>query len=393
MTPVIPEPADGRLKRVVILPFADYTSSFAAYGNWRMNVLVHEAVQDEFYRAGFIPAAEEGVSKFLTNKGVLKPTIEVSAETVSLQRELDAEWSNRLKTEFRKAMSQNIAAQIKRGHIQKPNALDSQTIKEMANTFGADYIIRGRVIDFRIAHQDTFNPFKTGILPVVLKVGQRTVFGLAETETYETIDREAIDRAFERAKADDTDLRYPWPTSIDYKRLNAMVWGGGGLITGALGQKQGLVPEATVQLRMLVQDALTGEIVWLNRAEVRTSPMSVWEKDDRDGLFATSLKKTVKSLVDNFVATLESGGIAKIDRQGLTIAAEMIKVSKKEASEAREAAAEARKAAAKANESAKQSKNAVDQAGIASSEARDAAHDAQAASGKSEKIFLKIIKK
>jgi hypothetical protein len=141
-----------------------------------------------------------------------------------------------------------------------------------------------------------------------------------------------------------------------------------------------------VQLRMLIQDGRTGEVVWLNRAEVSVTPESTYAAHDRYTLFQKAIHKTVKSLVDNFLDTLERGGVPTIDRAGLTVAAEMVEASKLEAAKAKEAAAEA-------NEAAKKAKSAAGKAGEASDEAKQAAEKAKESSTKSEKIFEKTIRK
>ncbi|MBW2358018.1 MAG: hypothetical protein JRF21_04760 [Deltaproteobacteria bacterium] len=152
LSPVVPDPADGRLKRVVILPFADYTLSFSSYGHWRRNVLVHEAVQDELYRAGFVPAAEEAVSEYLLRRGVFQYPYEVSANTLSIQRELQEDWSDQMKEELANTISDNIekARNLKK---QRDNrmlvAINSQMIKDLGNTLGADYVVRGRIVELR----------------------------------------------------------------------------------------------------------------------------------------------------------------------------------------------------------------------------------------------------
>jgi hypothetical protein len=399
LSPVVPDPADGRLKRIVILPFADYTLSFSSYGHWRRNLLVHEAVQDEFYRAGFVPAAEEAVSEYLLRRGVFQYPHEVSADAVSLQRELQEDWSDQMKEEMEKIVSENMVRSMtlkKEQNNRKLVAINSQMIKDLGDNLGADYVVRGRIVEFRWGHEDTFNFVKIGFLPCILKTSRRMVFGLADSESYEAVDKASIGGTLRRALAD-TDYPFKYKADHDsyldnksteeaYSRLSDLVWGAGRFASGALGDKQGSVPEATVQLRMLIQDGRTGEVVWLNRAEVSITPESTFAEHDRYTLFQKAIQKTVKSLVRNFIDTLERGGVPTIDSAGLTVAAEMLEASKLEAAKAKEAAAEASEAANKARESAKKAEGAAGEAG-------EAAKSAEESSMKSEKIFKKTIRK
>ena len=400
ISPVVPDPADGRLKRIVILPFADYTLSFSSYGHWRRTLLVHEAVQDELYRAGFVPAGEEAVAEYLLRRGVFQYPYELSADTISLQREMDEDWSDQMKEELAKIVSENMARSSGLKNEREKRelvAMNSQMIKDLGDTLGADYVVRGRIVEFRWGHEDTFNFVKIGFLPCILKTSRRMVFGLADSESYEAVDKASIGGTLRRALAD-TDYPFKYKADPDsymldnksteeiYSRLSDLVWGAGRFAAGALGDTQGNVPEATVQLRMLIQDGRTGEVVWLNRAEVSITPESTFAEHDRYTLFQKAIQKTVKSLVRNFVDTLERGGVPTIDSAGLTLAADMLEASKIEAAKAKEAAAEAGEAAKKAGESAKKAEGAA-------GEAEQAAKSAEESSVKSEKIFKKTIRK
>ena len=150
-----------------------------------------------------------------------------------------------------------------------------------------------------------------------------------------------------------------------------------------MADKGGKVPKATVQLRILVQDAKTGEIIWLNRAQVSTSPFTTYADPDREALFATAIGLTVRSLVDSFVATLSSGRVVKIDREGLTITPKVPADSGLDAARARGAAYDAEKSAQEARDAVRQAEEAAGRAEKASGEARDA-------SGKTEEILEKL---
>jgi hypothetical protein len=319
--------------------------------------------------------------------------------TASLQRELQEDWSDQMKEEMAKTISENIA---RSGTLNKQQdnrrlvAINSQMIKDLGDTLGADYVVRGRIVEFRWGHEDTFNFVKIGFLPCILKTSRRMVFGLADSESYEAIDKASIGGTIRRALAE-TDYPFKYETDPDsfldnnsteevYSRLSDLVWGAGRFASGALGDKQGNVPEATVQLRMLIQDGRTGEVVWLNRAEVSVTPESKYAEHDRYTLFQKAIHKTVNSLVRNFLDTLERGGVPTIDSAGLTVAAEMLEASKLEAAKAKEASDEANEAAKKARESAKKAEGAAGEAG-------KAAKSAEESSMKSEKIFKKTIRK
>ena len=390
--PVSPAPASGEFKKAVILPFADYAPAFSSYGYWRRNILVIEALKDEFYRAGFISPAEEDVVKYLVDRGIIRSPYAVSSETAVLQQQLEQTGSETMKKQLQDIIHQNMAVSETRATglaKHRSISLNSNTLKELAGRFGADYVVRGRIIEFRSGTEDSFNPVKTGILPFVFKSGQRTIFGIAESDTYECIDKLAIGGALGAAIG--------LAASSTNKSLNATVWGFVGAGAAFLSDKGGKVPKATVQLRMLVQDAGTGEIIWLNRAEVNAVPISTYAEHDREILFSTAIRHAAKSLVDNFVATLASGKVVKVDKQGVTISPQITKAHVAEAVEdpkavedSGESVRDSRIAASQAGGSALKADEAACRAEKASREARDAAKTAREAAARTEEMFEKI---
>ncbi len=63
-----------------------------------------------------------------------------------------------------------------------------------------------------------------------------------------------------------------------------------------------LMVKAAVQIRMWVQEAATGNVIWSNRIKVQVSPESVVADNQYDTLFETAIDKGVTTLVDHFVA-------------------------------------------------------------------------------------------
>jgi hypothetical protein len=56
-------------------------------------------------------------------------------------------------------------------------------------------------------------------------------------------------------------------------------------------------------MRIWVQEAATGNLVWTNRVEVKVSPESVYADRQYDMLFDKAIHKGVNTLIDNFVET------------------------------------------------------------------------------------------
>jgi len=67
----------------------------------------------------------------------------------------------------------------------------------------------------------------------------------------------------------------------------------------------GDIPQAVVQLRMWVQDAYSGQVVWTNRVDVKVSPQSVLADYQYDALFEGAIEQAVKVLMDDFMYVLD----------------------------------------------------------------------------------------
>jgi hypothetical protein len=163
---------------------------------------------------------------------------------------------------------ENQAGKIE-GNSFGTHGLDTQTVARIGRQFNADYVLRGRIIEFKTRRGSTWAPSTKGFLPFVFGTSGRTIFGYASPNSYD--DRHAPFSTMARA---------------------------GGLTSG-----QGKVDsQGTVQLRMWVQEAATGSVVWSNRIRVQVAPESVLADNQYDTLFHTAIEQGVTTLVDHFVA-------------------------------------------------------------------------------------------
>jgi prophage maintenance system killer protein len=59
-----------------------------------------------------------------------------------------------------------------------------------------------------------------------------------------------------------------------------------------------------VQIRIWVQDAYTGSVIWTNRNDVKISPSSFWADYQYDTLFEVATEKAVATLMNDFAYTV-----------------------------------------------------------------------------------------
>lgn len=326
--PVVRSADLGKEKTIVILPFADHTPTDMPAAYWRRNMLIMEALQDEIIRFGYKPAVSEDVIAYLSSRNIIRPDTQFQEESTAnavLRAELGKDWSDSMKIEIAKALQSNLtmARQTTSGNQSEgPQsiALDHSEIQKIGSAFNAHYVVRGRIMVFENGREDSFNPLQIGVLPFFFNFSSRTLFGIAESEKYEMIDKMAIGGLLGAAVAMDD-----WPKndetittmSENHPRFgggfitetladtnfNRAVWGVAGAGLGYLAHQGGRVDNATVQLRMIVQDTKTGEIVWTNRAEAKTMTQSAYRQTEPDVLMARAIQQVCERLFDNFAAT------------------------------------------------------------------------------------------
>lgn len=341
--PMVQTASFGEGKKIVILPFADYTPSDSPMGYWRRNVLIMESLQDEILRYGYMPVVNEDVISYLTDKKIInqeKMTRKPSFEDSMLKAELAKEWSDEMKVEIANILLSN-AKKRKAESIRdmaseyKTIALDAGVIRDIGRTFDADYIVRGRIMVFKTGREDSFNPLQTGVLPFFFNFGSGTAFGIAESENYEMIDKMAIGGLLGAAIAPsgwpieessaDTVLSDAHPrfdgglsaiSGTSYAEWNTAIWGVAGSAVPHLAHKGGRVENGVVQLRMVVQDTRTGGILWTNRSEVKTMSEGVFSKKDADTLMSHAIQQLCERLVDSFAATENNRRIVRINDDG-----------------------------------------------------------------------------
>lgn len=323
-------------KVVVIMPFADYTPDSTPELYWRRNLLVTESLEDEFARYGLMTALEEDVVEYLMSEHIIEPPEIFFADTPNnnyMRSEVESgDWSSSMVAELKYAITRNEELEKKAQHEIASSAggstlhisLSSQEVSKIGDYFSADYIIRGRLIEFeKGVAKDDFNPFHVGMLPFFFNSSQRMLFGLAKSENYELMDKMAIggllgtaighsnkNFPFDESTKTETSghpLFGATVTSVtDYHALNTALWGVAGSSLAYLAHNGGKVPRAVVQIRIMVQDARTGRLVWSNRSEVEVIPESMYAEQEYRKLIAKAIHRATSSLVANFIATVES---------------------------------------------------------------------------------------
>ena len=179
------------------------------------------------------------------------------------------------------------------------------SISKLGRRFNADYIVRGRIIEYDLQNEHTWDLRKKGIVPFIMKGTTQAAFGFAESKDYDNLNNITLwglaGGIIGYHAGTPVDSNTGTLNAGDYPTAwNSVIWGLGGAGIAHLANHSGETPEALVQLRIWVQDSATGEVVWTNRAEVKVAPETVYGDKRSKEMFKTAVNRATTLLVDDF---------------------------------------------------------------------------------------------
>lgn len=269
--------AAGHGKTIVILPFADYTYADSLTAAYRREMAITESLTDRLVTNGFNLPIQEDVFDYLIDQSIISLVNYDQNSSLSLKNELDGEWSDVMKDQIRGYIAEQ-QTQHDNQIAASPGAhgLTEQTIAKIGRKFHADYIVRGRILQFKTRQEENiWSPWKKGILPFLFGTTDQLSVGFARTDQYDYWDDMRAD-TFGFLYSDDNEQEY----------------------------SSGQVDQAVIQLRIWVQEAATGNVVWTNRIDVKSSPRSMWADNQRDTLFNRSIETASTAIIDNFITSV-----------------------------------------------------------------------------------------
>ncbi|OQX11174.1 MAG: hypothetical protein BWK76_19540 [Desulfobulbaceae bacterium A2] len=308
-----PGGAPGADRTVVILPFADYSAGDTFESAYRRSLVVTENITDGLVRQGFRLPVQEDVFHYLVEQEIIRIGPYDEQHSPTLRDALAGDWSASMKVELRQYMNQ---VQMSRHTtvLDSPgtHGFNPQTLAKIGRKFNADYIVRGRILQYKGREENTWEPWKRGALPFVIGGSNKLLFGTASTEEYDMWNNQVVGGTF-GAIYGYHDATWPYkPGKADQTILgisgaqdaNTIIWGALGSTLGEMAHNSGRVPQAVVQLRIWVQDAHSGNVVWTNRVDVKVSPETMLADQQFDALFEKATEKAVATLINDFANRL-----------------------------------------------------------------------------------------
>ncbi|MEW6219908.1 MAG: hypothetical protein AB1634_10290, partial [Thermodesulfobacteriota bacterium] len=341
----VPPPAPGTARsspgRIVLLPFADYSQGDVLGPAFRRDVAIMEAFTDALVARGFRMPVQEDVFQYLVDQKIIQLVAydrkQSGASTRSLEEELAGDWSEAMKAEISGLIAQERqrtqAGSDPAGNpLAQPgtHGLHAKELARLGQAFNARYVLRGRIIQYDRGTEPTWDPFKRGFLPVFFGATNRLMYGIARSDSYDTIGQTATGAILGGVLGHEATTPFSPPDLItttttsgpplapvtttstsevggfsDYDSLNTLAWGAVGAGAAYLASKGGVAPQAVVELRVWVQDSTTGDVLWTNRAEVKVAPETMFAASDDQTLFGTALRESVASLVHDFATRVD----------------------------------------------------------------------------------------
>ncbi len=317
--------------QIVMLPFADYTAGHAPDDSLRRQIKIQSAISQRLAHDGFYMPVEEDVVQYLVDLGIIQlietPAIESKRTRNTLYREMGTGWSDSMKEQIQRVMLQNEMANVpeerlKLNHI----GLNKDTVKQIGQYFGADFVLRGRIVEYEVRQGRILNPLQQGILPFFFDWTSATIFGVAQSDQYDLWQDLALGGAMGAGLGSMADTPFNAPTtktktvgthprfahtvtttSGGYEHsaaFNAGVWGAAGMAAAYLAAKGGHIPQAVVQISLALQDTKTGKVVWANRVEKQVEPVTMWADPSERTQMDRAIEEAAKTLAGDLTKTL-----------------------------------------------------------------------------------------
>lgn len=292
-------------KKIVILPFADYSYEEDVDRAFRRNVDIMDNLLSRLSEKGFRLPVQEDLLKYLSENNIVKLDSNLSSlpsrpGTIQSLLNDKSSWSPAMKMELAQVANsgQKPFDPAAQGQL---TALDNATLAKIATNFNADLIMRGRIIRYQLDEENTWDPLKRGLLPVLFGGTSRAMLGVTNSATYDAVGSTLAGAALGAAIGSVASIPYDSSEKLNPDRFNSSVWGMGGAGLGYLSTKGGHANQAALQLRLWVQDPKSAEVIWTNSVKVLVKPQTIFAETREDKLFDTAISQAISALTKDFV--------------------------------------------------------------------------------------------
>jgi len=199
---------DDAKATIVIMPFADYSSGDRVDNPLRRQVKVHAALAYRLVQYGYYTPVEEDVMQYLSDRdiSIAGPTAGLDdAARRTVEREMAAGWSSNMKGKINRLIEENEQGNASRSGLQGDVGLSQQMLRNVGRHFDADYVLRGRIIEYTFCPDSETAIVELGLVLQDVRTGKVVWANRVKEEVNylslwsEASERQQIDTAIERA--------------------------------------------------------------------------------------------------------------------------------------------------------------------------------------------------
>ena len=275
---------------IAILPLADYSESGSLATTWQHNQIFQEQIVQQLTSRGNQIIQPDQVLDLLVQEEVISLKNFEPNNVASLRNELSNDWSGAMKDELRRYIHE---LQIERynqvtatpGHVR----LDKQILAKLGRTLNSDYILRGRVQIVSNHSTPEWMPWHQTLLPFVSNgTDNHLAFGFADSANYDQWPTHLNDQAspdnpagqiYRHGLASDDNIA--WST-----------------------EKNPEIPaELHLQMRLWLQEAMSGRILWSNQTNLSLTAESVSHGPNDTRLTRAAISQAVDLLTEDLSRT------------------------------------------------------------------------------------------
>lgn len=286
IAPARPLIATGINASIVLMPLADYSQGATPDRAARRQAKSLASISQQITTLGIMPAVQEDVYGYLFETGLIAPV------QTGIPEYDASKWSN-----FTNSITDAILESGSSGQAQNIIGFSPEAIKEIGKYFSAKYVLRGRIIEYNMREEKTFDPTRRGLLPFFVDGTTTGLFGVARSGNYDLWQDTATMGTLGALAG--TNANGPYVGGTGAYGANATFWGAAAAGTAYLANKGGKVNEARVQLQLALQSTTDGKVIWTNRVEIAVAPNTAFDRSDDQHLMDKALEEAATALIDD----------------------------------------------------------------------------------------------
>ena len=277
IVPSKPVIGTGVSETVVLMPLADYSKGVMPDRAARRQAKSLAALSQQMTTLGLMPAVQEDVYGYLFDSGLITPV-------QSGLKEYEADkWGS-----YVNSVTDSILESGKDGQTHNIMGFTADSIKAIGEAFSAGYVLRGRILEYNMREDKSWNPMRRGILPFFVDGTTTGLFGIARSSDYDDWQSMANLGLQGAIIGNNVSSSYGGDPAV---------WGAAFAGTAYLANRGGKLAEARVQLQLALQSTTDGKVIWANRVEIAVAPDSAFDRSDEQHLVDRALEEASEALI------------------------------------------------------------------------------------------------